>query len=86
MEQPIRDELTPYSIEGVPFPDGVFTIVAFAADWDGKIGESAPVTIGINAEVPDDSGGEDESGGASDTDIGGRHRHRRRRRGRRRGR
>ena len=70
MEQPVRDELTPFSIDGVPFPDGVYTVVAFAADWDGKIGESEPVTIGINAEVPDDSGGEDESGGATDTDIG----------------
>ncbi|MEX1363456.1 MAG: trypsin-like serine protease [Nannocystaceae bacterium] len=52
-EQPVRDEYPPYGFAEVPFPDGVFEIVAFAEDWAGNVGQSEPVVIGVNAEVPD---------------------------------
>lgn len=68
MEQPVRDQVPPYVFADVPFPDGVWEIVAHAEDWDGKMGSSEPITIGVNAEVPDDSGGDDSG---STTDEGG---------------
>lgn len=69
MEQEQRDFGRPYGFVGVPFPEGVFTIVAFAEDWDGKIGESEPITIGIGQEVPPDAPGPgmDDGGTADDT-------------------
>lgn len=67
MEQPVRDAVSPYTFEGVPFPDGVYTIIAHAVDWDGKEGVSEPVVIGVNAEVPSDTGDMESSG--SDTDA-----------------
>jgi MYXO-CTERM domain-containing protein len=67
MEQPVRDALSPYAFEEIPFPDGVYTIVAHAVDWSGKEGASEPVTIGVNAEVPDDTGSVDDSGTSTDT-------------------
>ncbi|MEM6293624.1 MAG: S1 family peptidase [Myxococcota bacterium] len=71
MEQPVRDTYPPFVFADVPFPDGVYTIVAHAVDWAGNEGVSAPVTIGVNADVPDapdpSTGGGDETGG----DTGG---------------
>jgi MYXO-CTERM domain-containing protein len=67
MEQAVRDGVSPYAFEDIEFPDGVFTIVAHAVDWSGKQGTSAPVTIGVNAEVPDDTGPAESSG--SDTEV-----------------
>ncbi len=54
MEQPVRDEYPPYGFADVAFPDGVYEIVAIAEDWAGNVAMSEPVTIGINAEVPDE--------------------------------
>jgi hypothetical protein len=74
-EQAVRDEYPPYAFADVAFPDGVYTLVAFAEDHAGQIGESAPVVIGVGAEVPDDpdsSGGVDgSSGGAGTAESGG---------------
>jgi MYXO-CTERM domain-containing protein len=70
VEQMVRDDYAPYVFADVPFPDGVYTLVAFAEDWNGLVGESAPVTIGVGAEVPDDpdsSGGPDGSTGGGAT-------------------
>jgi Trypsin/Bacterial Ig domain len=64
-EQPVRDGYPPYAFAEVPFPDGVYEIVAYAEDWAGLVGMSAPVTIGIGVEVPDDPPGEDSTGAAS---------------------
>lgn len=66
-EQPVRDGYPPYGFADVPFPDGVFEIVALAEDWSGHVGMSAPVTIGINAEVPDDPPAADSTGADPDT-------------------
>ncbi len=67
MEQPVRDTYPPFVFADVPFPDGVYTIIAHAVDWAGNEGVSAPVTIGVNADVPDmpdaTTGGSDETGG-----------------------
>ncbi len=66
MEQAVRETYPPYDFPDVPFPDGVYTIVAHAVDWAGNEATSAPVTIGINAEVPDEpdptTGGADGTG------------------------
>jgi MYXO-CTERM domain-containing protein len=75
MVQGVRDTYPPFQFADVPFPDGVYTIVAYAVDWAGNEAASAPVTIGINAEVPDDSGGSesdgDTEGGGSASESGG---------------
>ncbi|MGH1344186.1 MAG: trypsin-like serine protease [Nannocystales bacterium] len=85
-EQPARDTLPPFGFANVSLPDGVYTFVAHATDWAGNEGVSEPVTIGVNAQVPDppdaSSGGgssgqetEDapgaETGGDSPSDSGG---------------
>ena len=74
-EQPVRETYPPYVYPDVPFPDGVYTIVAHAVDWAGNEGTSAPLTIGINAEVPDLPGGSSTgdpsgSGGEETTGVG----------------
>lgn len=67
-EQPVRDGYPPYGFDDVPFPDGVFEIVAVAEDWAGHVSSSEPVVIGINAEVPDPPPpGADSTGGDADT-------------------
>ncbi len=68
MEQPVRETYPPFAFQDVPFPDGVYTIVAHGIDWAGNEGVSAPVTIGINAEVPDEPSG---STGGETTDTAG---------------
>lgn len=69
-EQPVRDAIPPYVFADVPFPDGVYEIVAYAEDWAGLVAMSAPVTIGVNAEVPDDPTGADSSGGGDTSGSG----------------
>lgn len=73
MEQAVRETYPPFFFPDVPFPDGVYTIVAHAVDWAGNEGISSPVTIGINAEPPEQPGGstgtDDSSGdGTGDPD------------------
>ena len=68
MEQAVRETYPPYAFADVPFPDGVYTIVAHAVDWAGNEGVSEPVTIGINAEVPDQP---DPTTGADTDDTNG---------------
>ena len=71
-KQPVRDEYPPYGFADVPFPDGVFEIVAVAEDWAGNVAMSEPVVIGVNADVPDpEPPSADSSGGAVDTDDPG---------------
>jgi hypothetical protein len=67
MEQPVRDGYPPYGFADVPFPDGVFEIVAYASDWAGHVGMSAPVRIGIGEPVPDDPPAEDSTGAPGST-------------------
>ncbi|MGH1344379.1 MAG: trypsin-like serine protease [Nannocystales bacterium] len=70
MEQAVRETYPPFAFPDVPFPDGVYTIVAHAVDWAGNEGVSAPVTIGINAEVPDTPGGSTGSADSSGDGTG----------------
>lgn len=73
MEQPVRETYPPFVFPDVPFPDGVYTIVAHAVDWAGNEAASAPVTIGINAEVPDEpdptTGGPSDDTGSSESGV-----------------
>lgn len=73
MEQAVRETYPPFAFADVPFPDGVYTIVAHAVDWAGNEGVSDPVTIGINADVPDEpdttTGADTEDGGDSTGDV-----------------
>jgi len=62
MEQAVRETYPPFFFPDVPFPDGVYTIVAHAVDWAGNEGVSPAVTIGINAEVPDEPSGSTGTG------------------------
>ncbi|MCA9710455.1 MAG: trypsin-like serine protease [Myxococcales bacterium] len=70
-EQPVRDGYPPYAFADVPFPDGVYEIVALASDWAGNVGMSAPVTIGINAEVPDPDPDSTGTAGSETGDLDG---------------
>jgi MYXO-CTERM domain-containing protein len=76
MEQPVRDEYPPYGFAEIPFPDGVYEIVAYASDWAGHVGMSEPVRIGIGEPVPEDppaddsTGGGESSGGLDDSTSG----------------
>ena len=79
-DQPVFDEYPPYRFESVSFPDGLWTIEGVAEDWAGHVSVSAPVTIGVGVEVPDDpstTGGETQGGetaeatGAHDDGTGG---------------
>lgn len=69
MEQAVRDTYPPFVFPEVPFPDGVYTIVAHAVDWAGNEGVSSPVTIGVNALVPEEPSGS-TGGDAGDSDDG----------------
>lgn len=69
MEQAQRDGYPPYEFANVPFPDGVFEIVAYAEDWAGQVGMSAPIVIGVGEEVPDDPTGVDTTGSADTTGV-----------------
>lgn len=69
MEQPSRDGYPPYGFAGVDFPDGVFTVQAFAEDWAGNVGMSAEITFGVGVPVPPGSD-ESGSGGDSGDDVG----------------
>ncbi len=67
-EQAQRDEYPPYGFADVPFPDGVFTVQAFAEDWAGNVGMSAEVTFGVGVPVPvgaDSSGSGGDQAGSS---------------------
>lgn len=70
-EQPVRETYPPYVFPNVPFPDGVYTLVAHAVDWAGNEATSEPVTIGINADVPEMPGGTSTSGTGGDETTGG---------------
>ncbi len=64
MEQPTRDEYPPYGFDGVQFPDGVYTVQAFAEDWAGNLGMSAEIRFGVGMPVgpSEDTGAEADSG------------------------
>lgn len=66
-EQDVRDGYPPYVFANVPFPDGVFEIVAYAEDWAGHVGMSTPVVFGVGEDVPDDPTGNDTTGASADT-------------------
>lgn len=67
MEQAVRDGYPPYEFANVPFPDGVFEIVAYAEDWAGHVGMSTPIVIGVGEAVPDDPTGNSTTGSADTT-------------------
>lgn len=68
MEQEQRDEYPPFEFASVQFPDGIYTIQAFAEDWAGNVGMSEEITIGVGMPVPTDpdTGGADGSTSAAD--------------------
>jgi len=68
MEQDARDEYPPYEFASVQFPDGIYTIQAYAEDWAGNVGMSAEVTIGVGMPVPDDDDTGDPDGSTSNAD------------------
>lgn len=60
------DNSAPYGFPGANFPEGGYTIVAYAEDIAGNISESDPVSIGVGGvDAPSDDGGDDgdNSGG-----------------------
>jgi MYXO-CTERM domain-containing protein len=63
MEQPVRDAYPPYGFADIPFPEGVFEIVAFGSDWAGHVGMSEPVRIGVGEPVPEDPPADDTTTG-----------------------
>jgi MYXO-CTERM domain-containing protein len=59
----IPDYTEPYGYAGATFPaEGVYELVAKAEDWNGQIGESAPVYLGVGMDVPAGTGGEEGTG------------------------
>lgn len=65
--QDVRDAYPPYVFIDVPFPDGLYEVVAYAEDWAGQVGMSEPVVFGVGVEVPGEPGGNDSMTGAADT-------------------
>lgn len=43
----------PYEFTGIPFPQGGYTLYAYAEDYAGNIGKSEAVTIGVGQDAPD---------------------------------
>jgi hypothetical protein len=68
MEQAARDEYPPYEFSSVQFPDGIYTLQAYAEDWAGNVGMSDEITIGVGMPVPDDEDTGDPDGSTSDAD------------------
>jgi hypothetical protein len=69
MEQAVRDEYPPYGFADVPFPNGGYTVQAFAIDWADNVGMSEIVAFGVGEpapETPDDDSGS-ESADSGDT-------------------
>jgi MYXO-CTERM domain-containing protein len=65
------DTSAPYEWN-LDMPPGVWTIEAVALDYSDNDATSSAVTIGIDQEVPSDTGGETtDSGGGDTTDSGG---------------
>jgi MYXO-CTERM domain-containing protein len=59
----IPDYTEPFGYAGATFPaEGVYELVAKAEDWNGQIGESAPVYLGVGMDVPAGTGGEEGTG------------------------
>jgi MYXO-CTERM domain-containing protein len=64
------DEHAPWEFGNAQFPEGGWLLVAVAEDWNGNVGTSEPVAIGVGQdppEVPDtgDGDGDGETGGPS---------------------
>ena len=57
------DTSEPYGFPGANFPEGGYTLVAYAEDIAGNISESAPVNFGVGAvDAPSDGDGADGNG------------------------
>jgi MYXO-CTERM domain-containing protein len=81
-EQPLVLREPPFQFNA-DFPQGVFEIVGVSEDWAGNIGESEPIRIAIDAELPpepeetssgslDDAGTDEGTGdGSTSTPIDG---------------
>ncbi|HWB79316.1 MAG TPA: trypsin-like serine protease [Nannocystaceae bacterium] len=69
MDLPNLDPYAPYGFANVAFPDGVYTLQAFARDWNDNVGMSAEVVIGVGMAPP--GGDESSSGGVDTTTSGG---------------
>jgi MYXO-CTERM domain-containing protein len=71
------DEHAPWGFANAQFPVGGWILIAVAEDWNGNIGESEPVAIGVGQDPPElptgdgDGDGGSESGGTTDAgDLG----------------
>ena len=64
MDLPNLDPYAPYAFANVAFPDGVYTLQAFARDWNDNVGMSAEVVIGVGMAPP---GSDESSSGGVDT-------------------
>ncbi len=69
-EQPVDDQLAPYVFANVNFPDGIYTVAAYAEDWGGTIGMSAEVTFGVGMAVPPDPDPDPDTTAADSTAAG----------------
>ena len=58
-------EWVAYGFDGASFPEGGYTIVAYAEDIAGNVSESAPVSFGVGAVEAPTSGGDDSDGNNS---------------------
>ena len=67
------DTSAPYGFPGANFPEGGYTIVAYAEDVSGNIGVSSAVNIGVGTVPPPsgDSGGGEDGGNNSGGETGG---------------
>jgi MYXO-CTERM domain-containing protein len=70
------DEHAPWGFGNAQFPAGGWILVAVAEDWNGNVGASEPVAIGVGQDPPElptgdgDGDGDGETGGPT-TDTGG---------------
>jgi MYXO-CTERM domain-containing protein len=70
------DEHAPWEFANAQFPEGGWILVAVAEDWNGNVGASEPVAIGVGQDPPelptgeDDGDGDGESGGPT-SETGG---------------
>jgi uncharacterized protein (TIGR03382 family) len=68
------DEHEPWEFANAQFPEGGWILVAVATDWNGNVGESDPVAIGVGQDPPElpsgDGDGDGETGGTTSETSG----------------
>lgn len=70
-EQAVRDEYPPYGFDGVPFPNGGYTVQAFAIDWADNVGMSELVAFGVGEPAPETPDDDDSGSGETSADTTG---------------